>query len=105
MAIKNYTSGVDVYTSLGEIQGALAQHGARQIMVEYDDQGRPTGVPLPLTRRTGDGALCSRPTSMEYAKYSSGKKSRQTWHRRSVQAGATSGTGCWRKWRSSRPVW
>ena len=44
MAIKNYTSGVDVYTSLGEIQGALAQHGARQIMVEYDDQGRPTGV-------------------------------------------------------------
>ena len=33
MAIKNYTSGVDVYTSLGEIQGALAQHGARQIMV------------------------------------------------------------------------
>ena len=39
MAIKNYTSGVDVYTSLGEIQGALAQHGARQIMVEYDDQG------------------------------------------------------------------
>ena len=74
MAIKNYTSGVDVYTSLGEIQGALAAHGARQIMVEY-------------------------------AKYSSGKKSRQTWHRRSVQAGATSGTGCWRKWRSSRPVW
>ena len=44
MAIKNYTSGVDVYTSLGEIQGALAGHGARQIMVEYDDQGRPTGV-------------------------------------------------------------
>lgn len=29
MAIKNYTSGVDVYTSLGEIQGALAgmEHG------------------------------------------------------------------------------
>lgn len=24
MAIKNYTSGVDVYTSLGAIQGALA---------------------------------------------------------------------------------
>ena len=49
MAIKNYTSGVDVYTSLGEIQGALAQHGARQIMVEYDDHtvpalsGRTTG--------------------------------------------------------------
>ena len=29
MAIKNYTSTVDVFTSLGEIQGALAGHGAR----------------------------------------------------------------------------
>ena len=27
MAIKNYTSTVDVFTSLGEIQGALAGHG------------------------------------------------------------------------------
>ena len=36
MAIKNYTSGVDVYTSLGAIQGALAQHGARKIMIDYD---------------------------------------------------------------------
>ena len=27
MAIKNYTSGVDIYTSLGEIQGALARAG------------------------------------------------------------------------------
>ena len=35
MAIKNYTSGVDVYTSLGEIQGALARAGAAKIMVDY----------------------------------------------------------------------
>lgn len=41
MAIKNYTSTVDVYTSLGEIQGALAKHGARQIIVSYDGEGRP----------------------------------------------------------------
>lgn len=44
MAIKNYTSGVSVYTSLGEIQGALASHGARKIMVEYDEAGQPIGV-------------------------------------------------------------
>lgn len=44
MAIKNYTSGVDVYTSLGEIQGALARHGARKIMIDYDAAGKPTGV-------------------------------------------------------------
>lgn len=53
MAIKNYTSGVDVYTSLGEIQGALAAHGARQIMVEYDDQGRPTGVAFAIDTPNG----------------------------------------------------
>lgn len=44
MPIKNYTSVVDVYTSLGKIQGALASHGARQIMVDYDDGGQPVGV-------------------------------------------------------------
>jgi hypothetical protein len=44
MAIKNYTSKVDVYTSLGEIQGELARHGARKIMVDYNTDGRPTGV-------------------------------------------------------------
>lgn len=44
MAIKNYTSTVDVYKSLSGIQGALASHGARKIMVDYDTEGRPTGV-------------------------------------------------------------
>ena len=44
MAIKNYTTTVGVYQSLGEIQGALASHGARKIMVDYDGAGRPTGV-------------------------------------------------------------
>ena len=54
MAIKNYTSGVDVYTSLGEIQGALAQHGARKIMIDYDAAGKPTGVMFGID--TPDGA-------------------------------------------------
>lgn len=53
MAIKNYTSTVDVYTSLGEIQGALAGHGARQIMVEYDEKGRPTGVAFAIDTPAG----------------------------------------------------
>lgn len=53
MAIKNYTSGVDVYTSLGEIQGALAKHGARQIIVSYDGAGRPQGVLFTLAGRDG----------------------------------------------------
>lgn len=44
MAIKNYTTTIDVYKSLGEIQGALASHGARKIMVDYDGSGQPVGV-------------------------------------------------------------
>ena len=44
MPIKNYTTKVDVYESLGEIQGALARNGARKIMVDYDDQGKPVGI-------------------------------------------------------------
>ena len=40
MAIKNYTTEIDVYKSLGEIQGALAGHGARKVMVDYDAAGQ-----------------------------------------------------------------
>lgn len=44
MAIKNYTTTIDVYQSLAEIQGSLASHGARKIMVDYDTAGQPIGV-------------------------------------------------------------
>lgn len=53
MAIKNYTTEVDAYKSLGEIQGALAKHGARQIMVEYDDAGESSGVAFSVETQTG----------------------------------------------------
>lgn len=53
MAIKNYTSTVDVYKSLGGIQGALASHGARKIMVDYDVKGRPTGVMFGIETQEG----------------------------------------------------
>ena len=52
MAIKNYTSGVDVYTSLGEIQGALARAGATKIMVDYES-GRPTAVTFAIETVAG----------------------------------------------------
>lgn len=53
MAIKNYTTSIDVYKSLGEIQGALASHGARKIMVDYDGAGQPTGVAFGIETPTG----------------------------------------------------
>lgn len=58
MAIKNYTSTVEVYQSLGEIQGALASHGARKIMVDYDEGGQPDGVAFALQTPDGVRGFC-----------------------------------------------
>lgn len=53
MPIKNYTTKIDVYTSLEEIQGALARNGARKIMVDYDAQGQPIGVTFGIETAAG----------------------------------------------------
>lgn len=53
MAIKNYTTTIDVYKSLGEIQGALASHGARKIMIDYDEIGQPVGVTFGIDTPAG----------------------------------------------------
>ena len=53
MAIKNYTTTVEVHKSLGEIQNALARHGARKIMVDYDGAGHPVGITFGI--ETPDG--------------------------------------------------
>ena len=39
--------------SLAEIQAALAGHGARLIMVDYDDKGRPIGVTFSIDTTAG----------------------------------------------------
>ena len=52
MAIKNYTSSVAVYVSLGEIQGALAKAGATKIMVDYN-AGEPISVSFQLETPMG----------------------------------------------------
>ena len=40
MPILNYTTKVDVYATIGAIQGALVKHGAKKIMQDYDENGR-----------------------------------------------------------------
>lgn len=60
MPIMNYTTRVDVFATLGEIQGQLVKHGAKKIMQDFDDDGHisalsflidtpngPRGVKLP----------------------------------------------------------
>lgn len=40
MPLLNYTTKVDIYTTLGQIQGQLVKHGAKKILQDYDDAGR-----------------------------------------------------------------
>lgn len=40
MPLLNYTTKVNVYTTLGEIQQQLVKHGAKKIMQDYDNNGR-----------------------------------------------------------------
>lgn len=54
MPIKNYTTKVDPYTSLGEIQGALARSGAGKIMIEYADDSEPLGITFALATVQGN---------------------------------------------------
>lgn len=39
MPLLNYTTKVDVYTTLGAIQGQLVKHGAKTTMQDYDNDG------------------------------------------------------------------
>ena len=44
MPLLNYTTKVDVYTTIGAIQGILVKHGAKKIMQNYDDDGHITAL-------------------------------------------------------------
>lgn len=57
MPIKNYTTNVDVYTTIGSIQGCLVKHGAKKIMTDYDDEGRATGLSFLINTPTGQRGI------------------------------------------------
>ena len=44
MPILNYTTTIDAFKTLGEIQKILVRSGARSINVDYDDDGNPSAV-------------------------------------------------------------
>jgi hypothetical protein len=44
MPLKNYTSGMPINRIFDNIQKMLVGHGAKQIMFEYDDNGRAIGI-------------------------------------------------------------
>ena len=53
MALLNYTTKVNVYTTLGEIQAQLVTHGAKKIMQDYDDQGRISALTFLIDTPSG----------------------------------------------------
>ena len=53
MPLLNYTTKVDVYTTIGAIQGCLVKHGARKIMQDYDDEGRPQALCFAINTKFG----------------------------------------------------
>lgn len=48
MPIKNYTTKVPAVQTVGEIQGVLAAHGARKVMMDYGDDGKVLAVTFAL---------------------------------------------------------
>lgn len=44
MPLLNYTTKVDVFKTLGEIQAQLVKHGAKKIMQDYDEAGCITAL-------------------------------------------------------------
>lgn len=48
MPIKNYTTKVPAVQTVGEIQGILAAHGARKVMMDYGDDGKVLAVTFAL---------------------------------------------------------
>jgi hypothetical protein len=51
--IANYTTTVPAAKSIGEIQKMLVAHGARQILLDYD-QAEPVGMAFIVATRFGD---------------------------------------------------
>lgn len=57
MPILNYTTKVDLFSTLGEIQRTLVAHGARKIVQDYDDGGRVITVSFLIDTPSGQRAV------------------------------------------------
>lgn len=53
MPLLNYTTKVDVYTTIGAIQACLVKHGARQIMQDYNEKGQPQALCFTIDTQFG----------------------------------------------------
>lgn len=57
MPLLNYTTKVDVFTTVGEISSQLVRHGAKKIMQDYDDDGHVEAVSFVINTPAGIRAI------------------------------------------------
>lgn len=57
MPLLNYTTKIDIYTTLGQIQGQLVKHGAKKILQEYDDKNNIAAVSFMINTPVGMQAI------------------------------------------------
>lgn len=57
MPLLNYTTKVDIFTTLGQIQSQLVKHGARKILQEYDGDGHVEAVSFMIDTPVGVQAV------------------------------------------------
>jgi hypothetical protein len=56
MPIANYTTTVTALKSIGEIQGILVGHGAKHILIDYENE-EPVGLAFMIATPYGDAAF------------------------------------------------
>lgn len=53
MPLLNYTTKIDIFTTLGQIQGMLVKNGAKKILQEYNDDGQISAVSFQINTPQG----------------------------------------------------
>lgn len=57
MPLLNYTTKIDIFTTLGQIQGMLVKHGAKKKLQEYDSTGHVEAVSFVIDTPIGMQAI------------------------------------------------
>lgn len=53
MPLLNYTTKVDIFTTMGQIEGMLVKHKAKRVLKEYDDNGHIVAVSFQINTPVG----------------------------------------------------
>ncbi|RNC62779.1 MAG: hypothetical protein AWM53_01998 [Candidatus Dichloromethanomonas elyunquensis] len=77
MGLLNYTTKIDVHTTLGEIQKILVEHGARKIMQDFDEKGKIASLNFSMMTTQGEAGFrlpANVPQAFEVLKQQKRKK-------------------------------